>query len=169
MVIIKLIKGLGILGLFFLSISLKAQTEADFQNFGASFYQLLCDTGKYPNLEYIRIKNMRQFIDEQDLSDSEKEEWKLKINETYLSDKSEFEQKLGVLVQNYRSSLLHGGKLSFNDFQYQPDPKWKNRYQCSLWLFFEHQGLSSFVQIQFEVYYMGKGLVFIGSQMEEAF
>lgn len=169
MAITKLYKSLGILVLSILSISLKAQTEADFQNFGASFYQLLSDTGAYPDLEYIRIKTFRQFIDEQELSAAEKEEWKIEANETYNFEKMEFDRKLGDLVESYRNASLEGASLDFNGFNYSPDPKWKNKYQCSIWLFYELEGLSTFVEIQFELYYNGKGLVFMGSTMDESF
>tara|TARA_Y100001934_G_C11954225_1_gene586393 strand:- start:41 stop:535 length:495 start_codon:yes stop_codon:yes gene_type:complete len=155
--------------LFLFVSQLQAQTEADFEKFGAGIFSLISDTGSYPHLEYIRIKSWKQLIDEQDLESAEKEEWKLRIQDSYANEKIEFEKKLGLLVQEYRDASLKGAEFTFLESGYAPHPKWKNWYQCYLRFGFEHEGVQTMVDLNYELYYNGKGLLFIGTRIDEDF
>ncbi len=169
MVIIKIRKVLFSLILGLSSLGVSAQTDANFENFAQDFYSLLSDTAAYPNLEYIRVKTWRALIDNQDLSANEKEEWKVEMNRTYPELKASFEQKLGLMVGHYRELLRNGGSLSFAFADYRPHPKWKNLYTCSLKMYYELDEVQSFVEIQYELYYNGRGLVFYGDKLQEAY
>ncbi|WP_421753163.1 hypothetical protein [Croceimicrobium sp.] len=155
--------------LFLFVSQLHAQTEADFEKFGQGIFSLISDTGSYPNLEYIRIKSWKQLIDEQKLESAEKEEWKLRMQETYANDKIEFEKKLGLIVQEYRAASIKGAELTYLESAYVPHPKWKNWYQCYMRFSFEHEGLQTMVDLNYELYFNGKGLLFIGTRFDEDF
>ena len=76
---------------------------------------------------------------------------------------------LSLLVQEYRDASLKGAEFTFLESGYAPHPKWKNWYQCYLRFGFEHEGVQTMVDLNYELYYNGKGLLFIGTRIDEDF
>lgn len=148
------------------ALSAKAQESADFEKFAQDFFILLSDTAEYPNLEYIRIKTWRELIAQQNLSDSEKQELEIRKNKEYTKERATFENKLGFLVQSFYEMVDKGGKLSLTFSDYQPHAKWNNAYHCSLKIYYESEGVQSIVNLEYDLYYNGRGLMFIGDKLE---
>lgn len=146
-----------------------SQSAADFERFSKDLFILLSDTAQTPPLEYIRIKTWEELIDAQDLSALAKEEWKVKKNKAYAEEHQTFGAKLGGIVEEYRTATLNGAELEFMDSDYHPHPKWQGWYQCHLRFIYSNADLQSIVEISYELYYNGRGLVFIGTKMDDDF
>lgn len=160
---------LFILAFIAFALSGKAQSEADFEQFSKDLFTLLSDTAQTPPLEYIRIKTWEDLINAQDLSALEKEEWKVKKNKSYAQEHQAFGSKLGGVVEEYRTAAINGVELEFMDSDYAPHEKWKNWYHCHLRLVYSTDELQSIVEISYDLYYNGRGLVFIGTNFEDNF
>jgi len=157
------------LSLLFGFSNLQAQTEEDFEKFARDFYTLLSDSSEIPPLEYIRIKTWKQLIEEQELDRLEKDEWIIQKNKAYAQEQAEFGINLGGLINEYQSALEKGAKFEWLSSSRQAHEKWKNWYNCYFRFVFQTEDLQTVVQIKYDVYYNGRGLVFIGTELEEEF
>ena len=149
--------------------SIFGQSNADFENFSQDLFALLSDTAQTPPLEYIRIKTWEELIEAQDLPVLDQEEWKVKKNKAYAEEHQEFSTKLGGIVQEYRLAGLNGAKLEYLNSEYVAHPKWTNWYKCQLRFIFSGEAMQSIVEVQYELYYNGRGLVFIGTKLDDSF
>lgn len=149
--------------------SAKAQTKALFDDFAQDFFILLSDTSTIPPLEYIRIKTWKQLIEEQDLSSLEQQDWIIRKNKEYPQEEAAFRQKLGSLIESYHKALSNGASLEFLNADFQDDKRWKNWYHCQLRFILQTEELQTIVQLNYQLYYNGKGLMFIGTELEELF
>jgi hypothetical protein len=148
---------------------LKSQSDSLFDKFGQDFFILLTDSSAFPPLEYVRNKSMNNLIDQQELSFSKKEEWKLRMMTKYPEEQMLFSKKLGVLVHRYGTDVANGAKAEYIDFIIEPHPKWKNWYHCDLKMLFQNEDVQSLRSIKFELHYTGEGLVFLSTKLKESF
>ena len=149
--------------------SLNGQSEEDFEKFARDFYTLLSDSTEVPPLEYIRIKTWKQLIEEQDLDSLEKDEWIIRKNKAYAQEQAEFGLNLGSLIEEYQNALENGADFEWLSSSKQAHEKWKNCYHCYFRFVFQTEDLQTVVQLKYDVYYNGRGLVFIGTELEEEF
>lgn len=158
-----------IIGILMATGLAKAQTKALFDDFTQDFFILLSDTTTIPPLEYIRIKTWKQLIEEQDISSLEQQEWIVRKNKEYPQEEAVFRLKLGRMIESYHEAIGNGASLEFLNSDYQLDQRWKNWYHCQLRFILQAEDLQTIVQINYQLYYNGKGLLFIGTQLEELF
>jgi len=71
-------------------------------------------------------------------------------------------------VYSYNELLDEGGWISYFSNEVEKT-KWKNQYRCTLRIFYELNDLETLVEIEYELYYNGQGLVFMGKGLKESF
>ncbi len=150
-------------------LGLKAQEERDFQDFSKDVYSWLSDTGAETRIEYIRLKTWKQLINEQEISQTEKNMWIHKKEQSYYDEQKEFSNKLGNLINSYRNAVLAGAKMEYLESGYDPHPKWKKWYSCYFRFFLEEDGLETIVQVDYQLYFNGKGLMFLGTDISDEY
>ncbi len=159
-----------LIGILILSgFGLQAQSEKDFESFSRDLYLLITDTAALPKLEYIRVKTYEQHINEQDWSSSKKELELAKLREYYPFQNMEFQRRLGLLVDRYQREIDRGAQSEYLDHSFEADPKWKNRYQASFSMLYQYEGMQSVVRFEYQLYYSGKALIFIGDSFKEVY
>lgn len=152
-----------------LTLSLKAQSEVEFEKFNQDLFILITDSAALPKLEYTRLKTYKAHIDEQDWTSKKKESYKADLLEKYAAEYQEFQKRLGLIVDRYQIALRNGAEAEFLDFSYQANPDWKNRYQVSLNILYKEEGMQSVVRFDYDLYYNGETLLFIGDRIEEVY
>jgi hypothetical protein len=154
--------------LLFLSFSgLKAQSDEEFEKVAQDLLTLITDTSELPRLEYIRIKTYREMADQQDWTESEKEEYKYDIEAKYGLDYELFHKRLGLLLERYYLEAHDGAKAEYLSSTYQAKANFKNTYQAEMRFLYSYKGMQSIVTFRYELFYNGRGLGFFGPPILE--
>lgn len=159
-----------VIALVFLSFSgLQAQSDEDFEKIAQDLLSLITDTNELPRLEYIRIKTYREMADQQDWTESEKEEYKYDIEARYSLSYELFHKRLGLLLDRYYLEAHDGAKAEYLSSAYQAKANFKNTYQAEMRFLYSYKGMQTMVTFRYELFYNGRGLGFFGPPILEDF
>ena len=142
---------------FLSPVKIRAQSEAEFSQFGDLTFNWLTDTSESYVVEYIRIRTWRNLIDGQDWPASEKKQRILEINENYQSYYNNYFRYTNRVIQQNQEEIVKGAHFEMLSFSYKPVAEKTDIYAGTLRVLFKTKEVRNMLTYRFKFFYNGKG------------
>lgn len=157
----KKIKSLGTIALLILSsLTIAAQTDAEFEAFGQLVFTSLTDTVQEKPVEFVRIKTLHDLINDQPISDKEKKIRHQQTEEEYDANYLIFHKRQTLLKEQFMRELLSGTRFELQAFEYEPEMT--NIYTGTIRYLYEMSSVRALATMRFRFFYNGKGFGLMG-------
>lgn len=154
-------KTLGAICAFIFSLStLVAQTDAEFEAFGQLVFTSLTDTVQDKPVEFVRIKTLHDLINEQPISNKEKEIRHQQVEDEYNANYEVFVKRQALLKKKFMRELMSGTRYEMLAFEHEAEMT--NIYSGTIRYLYEMSTVRALATMRFRFFYNGKGFGLMG-------